>query len=84
MELEAQFQEAALKARQLPRQSNEMLLKIYALFKQASQGDVSGQKPGGFDFKGKAKYEAWSALQGKSQEQAMTEYIALIESLGQA
>jgi len=81
MSLEAQFQEAAAKSRNLPPQSNESLLNIYALYKQASSGDVSGPKPGGFDFKGKAKYEAWSKLAGTSKEKAMEDYVALINSL---
>lgn len=82
MDLDSRFQEAAEKARQLPSQSNESLLKIYGLFKQAAQGDVSGPEPGTFNFKGKAKYDAWTALKGTSREQAKQEYIALIEKLG--
>ncbi len=60
---------------------NDVLLKLYALFKQGSEGDVSGKRPGGFDFVGGAKYDAWSEHQGKSLEQAQQEYVALVEQL---
>ncbi|WP_291426175.1 acyl-CoA-binding protein [Deinococcus sp.] len=60
---------------------NDVLLKLYALYKQGSEGDVSGKRPGGFDFVGGAKYDAWSEHQGKPQEQAQQEYVALVEQL---
>ncbi len=82
MSLDERFQDAAKRSRNLPPQSNDSLLKIYALYKQSTAGDVSGPKPGGFDFKGKAKYEAWEKLKGTSKEQAMEDYTALIDSLG--
>ena len=63
------------------RPSNEVLLKLYALYKQATQGDVQGERPGGFDFKGQAKYDAWEALKGKSQDEAAQEYIDLVNKL---
>lgn len=63
------------------RPSNEELLDLYALFKQASEGDVTGDRPGGFDFKGIAKYDAWAEQKGKSKEDAMKEYIALMDRL---
>lgn len=61
--------------------SNDVLLKLYALYKQATEGDVNGERPSGFDFKGAAKYDAWEQQQGKSTEQAQQEYIALVREL---
>lgn len=81
MNLHERFQEAVTQSRSLPNQSNENLLKIYALYKQANIGDVSGPKPGAFNLRGKAKYNAWEELRGMSQAEAMTAYVALIESL---
>jgi len=63
------------------RPQNEELLKLYALYKQATEGNVSGDPPGGFDFKGAAKFNAWKSLEGKSKEEAETEYIALVDEL---
>lgn len=60
---------------------NDVLLKLYALYKQGTEGDVSGDRPGGFDFKGAAKYDAWEAVKGQSQEQAQQAYIDLVASL---
>ena len=60
---------------------NDVLLKLYALYKQGSVGDVSGKRPGGFDFVGGAKYDAWAALQGTSQDDAQGQYVTLVESL---
>jgi acyl-CoA-binding protein len=65
------------------RPSNEELLEIYALYKQATEGDVSGERPGGFDFKAIAKFDAWEDLKGKSKEQATQEYIDLVNTLQQ-
>ena len=82
MNLEQQFQSAVTRSRELPsRPSNEDLLQLYALFKQATDGDVTGERPGGFDFKAIAKYDAWAEVKGKSKENAMTEYIALVDRL---
>ena len=81
-DLDAQFQAAATESKQLPkRPDNQTLLKLYALYKQATEGDVSGEAPGGFDFVGKAKYDAWTALKGQTQDQAKTAYVALVEEL---
>lgn len=65
------------------RPNNEELLQLYALYKQATQGDVEGEKPGGFDFKAIVKFEAWEAIKGKSSADAMSEYIALVNRLHQ-
>ena len=54
---------------------------MYALYKQYTEGDVKGKKPGAFDFKGSAKYSAWEKLKGKTQEEAGQEYIDLVNSL---
>ena len=80
--MEEQFQNAVTRSRELKsRPSNEELLQLYALFKQATEGDVTGDRPGGFDFKAIAKYDAWAAVKGKSREDAMKEYVALVETL---
>ena len=63
------------------RPSNATLLKLYALYKQGSAGDVSGARPGGFDFAGGAKYDAWAALKGQTPEQAQAGYVALVAQL---
>lgn len=60
---------------------NDVLLQLYALYKQGLLGNVQGDRPGGFDFVGGAKYDAWKQLQGKTQEQAQQEYVALVEEL---
>ncbi|MEM7551875.1 MAG: acyl-CoA-binding protein [Bacteroidota bacterium] len=82
MSIEQQFEEALVESKQLTEKpSTADLLKIYSLFKQAKEGDVQGERPGGFDFKAIAKYDAWASLKGKEKEEAMKDYIALIESL---
>lgn len=82
MNLKEQFEATKAKTDKLTkRPSNQELLSLYALYKQASEGDVSGDRPGGFDFKAIAKYDAWAALKGKSAEAAMQEYIDLVENL---
>ena len=57
------------------------LLKIYALYKQATDGDVDGKRPGFTDMVGRAKWDAWNGLKGKSADEAMQEYVSLIEDL---
>ena len=82
--LAEEFEKAAAKTKQFSkRPSNVELLQLYALYKQATEGDVSGERPGGFDFKGIAKFDAWEELKGKSKEQAMQEYIDLVNNLQQ-
>ena len=58
---------------------NEMKLRLYAHFKQASVGDVSGDKPGFTDFAGRAKFDAWTKIKGMSQEDAQKAYVKLVE-----
>ena len=82
MDLEKEFEEASVRSKQLPSQSNENLLKLYSLFKQAKEGDVNTDLPSNpFDFVGKAKYNAWTALKGTSKEKAMNDYIDLVKML---
>jgi acyl-CoA-binding protein len=81
-DLSVQFAQAQEDVQQLPeRPGNLTLLRLYALFKQASEGDVHGDKPGFTDIVGKYKYEAWSALQGTAQDTAKQQYVELVESL---
>jgi len=77
-----QFESAVARTKEFTRRpSNEELLELYALYKQATEGDVDGERPGGFDFKAIAKYDAWEALKGKSKEAAIAEYIGLVDKL---
>ena len=81
-DLKARFEQAVAESKQLPEKPDNMtLLKIYALYKQASSGDVEGKRPGFTDMVGRAKYDAWAEVKGKSADEAMQEYIDLIESL---
>ena len=80
--LQASFEKAAEDIKKLPeRPDNDTLLKLYALCKQGADGDVSGPKPGFFDFVGTAKYEAWAKLEGTPQPEAMQKYIDLVAKL---
>ena len=81
-DLKQRFEEAQARVKQLDeRPDNDTLLKLYALYKQGADGDVSGDRPGFFDFVGIAKYEAWEKLKGTSSEEAMQRYIDLVDSL---
>ncbi|MFQ3575193.1 MAG: acyl-CoA-binding protein [Cytophagales bacterium] len=76
------FLEATEKAKQLPAQSNENLLKLYSLFKQATEGDAEdGKLFNPFDFVNKAKHEAWFSLKGMTKEDAEKNYIQLVNQL---
>lgn len=79
--LKAQFDQAVKDSKSLEKPDNPTLLKIYALYKQASEGDVQGKRPGLTDFIARAKFDAWTEQQGKAKDAAMREYVALIESL---
>lgn len=61
--------------------SNDLKLQMYALFKQGSDGDVKGKKPGMMDLVGKAKYQAWEKLKGLSPDEAMQKYVDLVEDM---
>ena len=81
-DLQSQFDAAAAASRQLPkRPDNDTMLKLYALFKQATSGDASGPRPGGFDFVGQAKYDAWAKMTGTPAEAAMQAYVDLVNAL---
>ena len=80
--LKAQFDAAVAASKQLPEKPDNMtLLKIYSLYKQASEGDVEGKRPGFTDMVARAKYDAWATVKGQSAEEAMQSYVDLIESL---
>ena len=83
MELKQLFEEAVADSKTLTeRPSNDTLLSLYSLYKQATEGDVNTDPPANpFDFVAKAKYEAWAQLKGKAKELAMEEYIELIRKL---
>ena len=81
-DLQHAFERAAEDIKRLgTRPDNDTLLKLYALYKQGSEGDVQGDPPGFFDFVGTAKFEAWGQLRGTSQGEAMRRYINLVEQL---
>ena len=81
-DLKAAFETAVANSKKLPEKPDNMtLLKIYALYKQASAGDVEGKRPGFADMVGRAKWDAWNEVKGKASDAAMQDYIDLIESL---
>ena len=81
-DLNAQFEQAAADSKNLPeRPDNATLLKLYALYKQGSVGDVDGKRPGFSDMVGRAKWDAWEALKGTPAAQAKQDYVDLVESL---
>jgi acyl-CoA-binding protein len=81
-DLKAAFAQAVAESKQLPEKPDNMtLLKIYALYKQATEGDVEGKRPGFTDMVGRAKFDAWAEQKGTSGDDAMQAYIDLIESL---
>ena len=82
MSLQEQFDQAQTDSKNLSeRPDNMTLLKIYALYKQASAGDAEGKRPGFTDMVGRAKFDAWDGLKGTSKEDAMQQYVDLIEEL---
>lgn len=82
MATQQEFESAVERSKTLTeRPSNDVLLKLYALYKQGSEGDVNTERPGGFDFKNIAKWDAWKQQQGKSQEDARAEYVQLVNEL---
>jgi len=81
-DLKQRFEQAAEDAKKLPRRpDNDTLLKLYALYKQGSTGDVSGKRPGMLDMVGRAKYDAWAKVKGTPAESAMQSYVDLVERL---
>ncbi len=81
-DLQAAFEKAQADSRNLPaRPDNVTLLKIYALYKQATSGDADGDRPNFSDMVGRAKWDAWNALSGTEREEAMQQYVDLIDEL---
>ena len=81
-DLQTSFEQAARDVQALSeRPDTDTLLRLYALYKQGSEGDVSGPKPGFFDFVGTAKYEAWAKLKGTGRDEAQRKYIDLVKKL---
>jgi acyl-CoA-binding protein len=81
-DLKTKFEQAVADSKNLPeRPDNNTLLKIYALYKQATVGDVEGKRPGFTDMIGRAKWDAWNELKGLASEAAMEQYVDLIEEL---
>jgi diazepam-binding inhibitor (GABA receptor modulating acyl-CoA-binding protein) len=81
-DLKAQFEQASRASTELPtRPDNQTMLQLYALYKQATVGDVNTKRPGMTDFVGRAKWDAWEKLKGQSVEQAMQAYINLVNKL---
>ncbi|MFT7581304.1 MAG: diazepam-binding inhibitor (GABA receptor modulating acyl-CoA-binding protein) [Myxococcota bacterium] len=80
-DLKTQFDAAMQQSKSLPKQRPDVQLDLYGLFKQASTGDVGGKRPGPFDIRGRAKWDAWKTRKGMSNDDAMTKYIAYVEKL---
>jgi acyl-CoA-binding protein len=81
-DMKAKFEAAVAASKSLPeRPDNATLLKLYALYKQATSGDVEGKRPGFTDMVGRAKWDAWNEIKGLASADAMTQYIALIDDL---
>ena len=79
-DLAQRFADAQAKIKPVTGLGNDVLLDMYALYKQATVGDVSGSRPGMLDLKGRAKYDAWAKQKGTSKDAAMTAYIVLVEN----
>lgn len=81
-DLDKRFEAAQVEVKSLTeRPDDSVLLRLYALFKQGSEGDVTGERPGFFDFKGGAKYDAWAKLTGTPQATAKQQYVDLVAKL---
>ena len=81
MDIHESFKSALERVQTLgSRPSNETLLKLYGLYKQATEGELKVDRPGGFDFKAIVKYDSWASLRGMSKEEAMQAYIDIVDS----
>ena len=81
-DLKAKFEAATVAAKKTKKKpDNSTLLKLYSYYKQATEGDVKGDRPGGFDFVGAAKFDAWAKLKSSSKDDAMQNYIKQVERL---
>ena len=82
MTLQEEFDQAVSRTKELTqRPTNDVLLKLYALYKQSTVGDIQGDEPNAMDFKATAKYRAWESLKGKSVNTCQKEYIDIVNSL---
>ena len=82
-DLKAQFEAAAQSVKKLKEDpGNDAKLQLYALYKQGSEGDVQGRRPGFTDMIGRAKYDAWAKVKGQTQDEAMKNYVAPVKQLG--
>jgi diazepam-binding inhibitor (GABA receptor modulator, acyl-CoA-binding protein) len=82
MDIAAQFTDAQARVKTLSKTpDSDRLLELYALYKQATAGDVAGARPGMLDMKGRAKFDAWTKQKGTSADAAMTHYVALVNQL---
>ena len=81
-DLKARFEAATVAAKKTKKKpDNATLLKLYSYYKQATEGDVKGERPGGFDFVGAAKFDAWAKLKGSTKDDAMQNYVKQVEKL---
>ena len=81
--LETDFKNAVARSDKLPKQSVNVQLELYSFFKQAQFGDATGDRPGRMKVRARAKFDEWTKRKGMSKEDAMKEYIALIDRLEQ-
>lgn len=83
MELKEQFEQAVKDSKNLSEKpGNDILLQLYSLYKQSTEGDVNTEPPANpFDFVNKAKHDAWTGMKGKTKEEAMNEYVELVKKL---
>lgn len=81
MDEKARFESAVARSKALPEQPNDVLLRLYGLYKQATEGECGGARPGIFDPKGRAKWDAWAANRGMSAVDAMARYADLVAEL---
>jgi acyl-CoA-binding protein len=82
MPIDEEFRDATTQVANLRGLGNDQLLSLYGLFKQATQGDVTGSRPGMLDPKGRAKYDAWTGRKGLPRDDAKRQYVELARSLG--
>lgn len=82
MDIKEKFEDAQKRVKTLSKTpGTDALLKLYSLYKQGTEGDVAGKRPGMLDMKGRAKYDAWSSRKGSSKDAAMEDYVKLVDSL---
>jgi len=81
MSLNEQFEDALVQVKSIASPTPQVLLNLYGLFKQSTVGDVTGDRPGMLDMKGRAKFDAWESRKGMSQDEAKEEYIEYVAEL---